>query len=362
MPFFDVQESEEAINTQVPVFDEEDLRYQTLRNKKLVFNKKGTHPYPFYLPSECLVQESTEEGAARGQSENYIVHITQKQCKHPNAKNQSAMEGSLKFEIQKPWTHSLIAFKGKLLEDPEFLDFFVDVWAHQHLLESRKRTATYFVGNDLLALSFSTHLVHIWIDLTYEEESELSSVHNLVAHDINSESVSDKIYKLRLSWTHLGCFDWENLRGTEVMDLKLRAFRCIGIKTKQDLNSNSWMLRLACTPQPFFDKLIAVSEAHRECKLKGMKVAGGNQSTSKKPRPAPDVSLNKKYSSSEEGPEIKTLFFKELSWIKLDKDFEAMTQYLEALRAGVTTYEEFMSNLADYKDYKFLRIQLRVKV
>ena len=111
------------------------------------------------------------------------------------------------------------------------------------------------------------------------------------------------------------------------------------------------------------EKLIAVSEAHRECKLKGMKVARAHDSKSKKPKPDSDVSLNKKYSSSEEGPEIKTLFFKELSWIKLDKDFEAMTQYLEALRAGVTTYDEFMSNLADYnKDYKFLRIQLRVKV
>ena len=360
--FFSSQDSQEAIGTDIPNLDEDTLKYQSLRALKLVLTSKGTHPQPFFLPSECLIHSQTDDGAARAQKENYIDHIVKKQCKYPNAMSQDPMEGTLVFEISKPWTHSITAFTAKLRETPDFNDFKIRIWAHQHLFESRKRVATYFVGNKLLSMSFSIHLLHIWVDLSYEEESELSSIHNLLAHDINSESVTDKLYKLRLSWTRMGSFDWANKSSQETIDLKLRVFRCVGIKTKGDMNNHSWMLRLACTPQTFFDKLVAVAEAHREFKLKGMK-APTSDSKGKKNKPK-ETSLSSKFSGGggEEGPEIKNLYYKELSWLKLDKDFIAVTVMLESVRAGITALDDFMASLADYKDYKFLRIQLRVKV
>ena len=243
------------------------------------------------------------------------------------------------------------------------------MWAHQHLLESRKRVAQHFAGNKLLELTFSVHCLIIWCNLTYDEESEHSSIHNLLSHDVNTESIMDRLYKLRISWTKHGCFEWLSQTSEEVLNKKLQVFKTIGIGTKTEMNSFSWMLRIACAPQAFFDKVMQVAEAHKFFKLKGMKAPLSSKqamalaSGSKvKGRGKGEVSNASKYAGVEEGPDMKQQVFKDISWIRLDADYEAIGIMLENVRLGVDSLDEFNTNHAKYKDMKFLRIQLRVKV
>jgi hypothetical protein len=222
--------------------------------------------------------------------------------------------------------------------------------------------ARHFLGNASLELSFSIHQINLWVGLTYEEESELSSIHNAISHDVNSESVIDRLFKLRLTWTRMGSFDWQGQSSRDIIEKKMVAWRSVGVNTKTEMNAQSWQFRIACVPQEFFDKVVQIAEAHREGKLKGMKAVGSDGRASKKAKKGVEVSLNSKYAGTEEGPEIKTQFFKDLAWVKLDADFKAIGTLLEQVRTSVITLDQFMENLTSYKDFKFLRIQLRVKV
>ena len=233
------------------------------------------------------------------------------------------------------------------------------------LLESRKRCAQYFFGDDKLRLTFDYHSCHVWVDLTYDEESEFAMVHNIQGHDVNVTTYMDKVFKARTSWIQMGSFEWLGSNDSEVKKLKNKVYCSIGMADQKEQANNALVLRIACMPEEFFDKISAVNNLFRNAQLKGMKPAksgeGGSASARKRLKTdGKEASAN--YGRENKDSEIHKKFFKELGWIKLQSDFSAVGNMLERLVSNLTTLDEFMKDLAQYKDMKFLRIQLRVLV
>lgn len=349
-----------------PDLGDEVLYFENTRKTKLCMDKHGL-PCIFTLHERQITQSQLEDGAVREQKLKYVMHIADKQKKAPNAKHQDPYEVSLVREEDKPWTHSRDAFMKKMKEQPDFTDFKVRAWAHQHLFESRKITADYFTGTKV-EQAFRHHHVVIWVGLDYNEESERSAVHNQVSHDVNTEDPQDQLHKLRYGWVRLECFDHERSNDPSVKEKKAQCFKSIGATTQKSINASHTLWRLACAPEYFFKRVVEVANMHADGQVKDQKVnasaaAGGK--SGKKPgnaNMAKPVDFSVKFKATQKGTPIAQAFFSDLSWVRRDEDYELIGKYLMNVIKTQWSIPEFLYNLQKYKNIKFLRIQIRTEV
>ena len=344
--------------------DDQTLYYENLRQSKCCLDKHGL-PYIFTLHESQIHQSELEDGAARLQKTKYVTHIAARQKAAPNAKHQDPYEVSLDRNETKPWTWSRDAFFKKVKEDPDFNDFMVRAWAHQHLFESRKITVDHFTGTRLEA-SYRHHQLIIWVGLTYEEESELSAVHNQVSHDVNKEDIQDILHKLRYSWVRLGRFDSDRAQDFQAKAWKASCFKTVGVQTAKQMNSYNPLWKIATSPEHFFQAIIKVADMHDDGLVLDQKVnaradtkgkAKVGQTNFQNP-----VDFNTKFKDNVRGSPAPTLFFYEMSWIKRSEDYDNITRFLQNVINQDWSLPTFQQKLAIYKNIKFLRIQLRVQV
>jgi hypothetical protein len=344
------------------------MHFQNLRNLKVCMDSKGL-PRIFTLHESKIVQSRVDEGAARGQLDQYIQHVSGRIIAAPGAKHQDPYECSMIPDETKPWTLSREAFFAKLEEEgPDFDDFLVRAWAHQHLFESRKIAARHFVGSNF-ENTFRFHHVIIWFGLTFPEESELSMVHNLASHDVRKVIPQDVMNKLRWHWIKLDKFEWQSRNDEETKKLKALCFRCIAIKETTQMNSLHTFWALACSDDTFFRTLIAVADAHQDGLIKNQKL---NKLAKKLQRstvsrvgnanlPEP-VNMNRTFTDVSLGTPIPQNFFVDIQWVKSPQDCRTCVSFMQNLLNKVWDLPEFTAKLMRYKAMKYVRIQLRTLV
>lgn len=314
-----------------------------------------------------IIQAELEDGAARDQKHKYVMYIAQKQIKAPNAKSQDPYEVSLVQRKDVPWTQSRDAFMKHWQENPQEVAFLVAAWAHQHLYESRKIVANHFKGTQVES-SFRHHQLIIWVGLTFDEQSRLSSVNNAAAHDVREVDVPERMHKLRYNWTRLGCFDWERSNSQKVKKMKSACFESLGITTKQGENTMHTTWKLATAPEFFFNKVIDLCEAHQEGKIKNQKLnKTAMKALAKKAKKgnagmAEPVDWTQKYKDTLKGVALPFAILSDLSWVSKPNDHKNIGRFLDSVLDGSWNLQEYSYNLNRYKTLKYLRLQLKTEV
>jgi len=352
--------------TDDPDLSDEVLKFASVREKKMCLSSKG-QPHVFTLHESQIEQGTLEDGSIRDQKMRYVEHVSTRQKQAPHAKTQDPFEVSLVREESKPWTHSRDEFMKYVRENPEGTDFKVRVWAHQHLFESRKGVANFFTGTKL-ELGFRNHLVMIWVDLTYEEESERSSVHNKIAHDTNTEDVQDNLHKLRYGWIRLGKFDTERVNSADTKRMKSECFQGIGITSKASQNTHHTWWKMATSRDSFFDKLITVCDNHDAGNVKEQKMNARGVAAAKLAQKTgqagmlPPVDFNQSFKDRLKGTPCPAIFLNDMAWIKRDEDYDVVEKYMVQVINANWSIAEFLDTLSKYKSMKYVRIQLRTQV
>ena len=213
----------------------------------------------------------------------------------------------------------------------------------------------------VLEIGFFTQVI-CWVGLTYEEESELSAVHNLASHDVQQELAQDQMHKLRMSWTRLGKFDFERSNSPAVKRLKLQCLKTIGISDLKSGNAAYKLWKLACSPDDFFDELIKMCNMHQDGQIKDQvlnKVAGKGKKSKGEVRP---VDFARTYQNTQQGTPIPSTILQDLCWIKDPVDFTHIVDSLKNVTQGAWSLTQFTAFVSKYKSIKFLRTQIKVQL
>lgn len=340
--------------------DADQLYHDDLKRKKCWLNKQQL-PQHVVLHQSQIVQSKLEDGAARRQNEKFVAHLVGRMIKAPNSKSADPMEGTVVYDPDEPATHTLEAFIAKMTADPDWSNFKVRIWAHQHLFDARKTVADHFTGTRL-EISYRHHQVIPWVGLTYEEESTVSSSHNICSHDVQKVPVVDNLLKLRLTWSKLGCFEAERSNDPVIKKQKLACFKAIGITSQTVINTKHTMWKLAtASNQEFFDAVVEASRLHMDGQIKDQQLKPGSE-----PKQAKSNAKNKRKSTDDESKmfddftnQIPHEFYTQLSWIKRKEDYNVILTFLKNLNQGLWNLHEFATQLQRFKSMKYLRLQIR---
>ena len=351
-------------------FGDEDhvSRYEKLKAKYCVRDPQTCQPRVFQIHTSMIEHATMEDGAARGQKEAFIEHLVEKQKQNPNAKNPDPLEITVPLQADKPWTENPDAFVewyDKQRRKPDSPSFFNSkVWAHQHLFESRRRLATHFKGRLELENSYMWHNCYIYVNMPKDEQSELSAIHNFIAHDINKSDMIDIIMKIRILWTEQECFESRRSNSPEVKKKKHKILASVGFKDANH-GANPWLI--ATSQQDFFDGLVKMAEMHSAGQVLGQKSKVASGGTSKKQKigmagKAKQVDWHETFGDTQSGAPLPSEVYKNLGWVKPGQDSQNILGFMKRVISRTIDIKTFLDNVMKYKRMKFLRMQLRTQV
>ena len=355
---------------QLQDFGDEDFvsRYEKLKAKYCVRDPQTLQPRVFQIHTSMIEHATMEDGAARGQKEAFIDHMVEKQKQNPNAKNPDPLEITVQYEADKPWTHSpeaYVEWYDNQQRRPDSPDFFHSkVWAHQHLFESRRRLAIHFKGRLDLENSYMWHNCYVSVNMPKDVQSELSAIHNFIAHDVNKSDMIDIIMKIRILWTEEGCFESRRSNSTEVKRKKHRILMSVGFKDSNH-GANPWLI--ATSQQDLFDGLVKMAEMHSAGQVLGQKSKKSSGSPSKKRKvgmagKAKAVDWHQTFGDTQSGSPLPSEVYKNLGWVKPGQDSKNVLDFMKRVISRTNDIKTFLDNVTKYKRMKYLRMQLRTQV